>query len=450
MKISYKILSTVFAAAIAFSSAVIPSSAKTMAEIEAEIEAYENRLDQLAGQKDKTEAYLDALRQQSNALDKQTALIEGDMAPVRERINQLSGEIAECDKKIKNLESEIARVDKEIAAQNEKIQKTYEVLKKRLKAIYMAGETSELEIFLGAEDFQDFLTRTEFIRQISKRDNALVDSLRKEIKAMEKNAEALKKSKEELTESKTKIDMDKAESETKMQQLQIDKAKLDNVISANESNIRKQNQLMESLDKNSALTEEALRKAEQEKAAFSAQLDKEDEGSSSGSGAVNNGTVSHNFRVSSKGVISPLQDGDVKYTATFAQHSARGTASVDLGCMANRVVNGKTYYTSKTAKIYAPFTGTVTKSTYRGPYGNYVEIDSGDGLSCLCAHMDSRYVQVGQKVVQGQVIGTVGNSGNCYPRPTASNPVAGSHLHFEMRLNRNRVNPEIYLPSPLI
>ena len=45
-------------------------------------------------------------------------------------------------------------------------------------------------------------------------------------------------------------------------------------------------------------------------------------------------------------------------------------------------------------------------------------------------------VKEGDKVSQGQVIGTVGNTGKVSPKPTASNPNAGTHLHFEVRVNR--------------
>ena len=66
----------------------------------------------------------------------------------------------------------------------------------------------------------------------------------------------------------------------------------------------------------------------------------------------------------------------------------------------------------------------------------------------LYGHMKpgSRTVSAGQKVKQGQVIGTVGNTGNCKPRPTASNPTQGTHLHFEVRIKGLPVNPIPYLP----
>ena len=77
---------------------------------------------------------------------------------------------------------------------------------------------------------------------------------------------------------------------------------------------------------------------------------------------------------------------------------------------------------------------------------------SGDGTMTLYGHMKpgSRKVTVGQQVKRGQVIGTVGNTGNCQPRPTPSSPLNGTHLHFEVRVspynyNTCRVDPRNYM-----
>ena len=58
----------------------------------------------------------------------------------------------------------------------------------------------------------------------------------------------------------------------------------------------------------------------------------------------------------------------------------------------------------------------------------------------------SRMVTKGQYVSQGQAIMQVGNTGNVLPRPTASDPLRGTHLHFEVRVNGRCVNPSPYLP----
>jgi murein DD-endopeptidase MepM/ murein hydrolase activator NlpD len=60
---------------------------------------------------------------------------------------------------------------------------------------------------------------------------------------------------------------------------------------------------------------------------------------------------------------------------------------------------------------------------WNGGYGNYVVIQHGNGSQTLYAHQSKIIVGVGEHVVQGQVIGYVGNTGRS----------TGPHLHFEVR-----------------
>jgi murein DD-endopeptidase MepM/ murein hydrolase activator NlpD len=73
---------------------------------------------------------------------------------------------------------------------------------------------------------------------------------------------------------------------------------------------------------------------------------------------------------------------------------------------------------------------------YNGGYGELVIIDHGNGFTTYYAHLQSRFVECGQQVNQGQPIGTVGATGNA----------SGSHLHFEIRQNDIGVNPYHYIP----
>ena len=75
------------------------------------------------------------------------------------------------------------------------------------------------------------------------------------------------------------------------------------------------------------------------------------------------------------------------------------------------------------AEIYAVAGGIVTTADYDVEKGNYVVLDHGGGLETEYQHMKSLLVSAGQSVVQGQVLGYVGSTGNS----------TGPHLHFEAR-----------------
>lgn len=85
--------------------------------------------------------------------------------------------------------------------------------------------------------------------------------------------------------------------------------------------------------------------------------------------------------------------------------------------------------------IYAWKSGTVIFSGWSGGYGNYIKVDHGNGQISCYAHCSRLAVSVGQSVVQGQIIGYVGTTGNS----------TGNHLHFEIMINGNFVNPLNYI-----
>ena len=79
--------------------------------------------------------------------------------------------------------------------------------------------------------------------------------------------------------------------------------------------------------------------------------------------------------------------------------------------------------------------GTVISAKYEGSYGNLVKIDHGNGVETWYAHTSKMYIKAGQKVESGDVIAAVGSTGNS----------TGPHLHLEIRINGEHVNPQKYL-----
>ena len=86
--------------------------------------------------------------------------------------------------------------------------------------------------------------------------------------------------------------------------------------------------------------------------------------------------------------------------------------------------------------ILACRSGTVVIASPQGGYGNAVVIDHAGGMATLYAHQSRMAVLPGQVVKAGDVIGYVGATGYA----------TGPHLHFEVRLDGNPVNPVSFLP----
>ena len=122
---------------------------------------------------------------------------------------------------------------------------------------------------------------------------------------------------------------------------------------------------------------------------------------------------------SSPGLIWPVS-GPV--TSPFGYRWGRLHAGIDIG-----VPYG--------TPIHAAASGTVVLAGWTGGYGNYTCIDHGGGLATCYGHQSSYAVSSGAQVSQGQVIGYVGNTGHSF----------GAHLHFEVRINGNPVDPLGYL-----
>jgi murein DD-endopeptidase MepM/ murein hydrolase activator NlpD len=123
---------------------------------------------------------------------------------------------------------------------------------------------------------------------------------------------------------------------------------------------------------------------------------------------------------SAQGFIWPLNGGVTSY---YGERWGRMHTGIDI--------DG---YTGQ--PIVASKAGRVIMATYYSGYGNTVVVDHGDGYATLYAHMSDFRTNEGAFVEQGEIVGYVGCTGSC----------TGDHLHFEVRVNGNPVDPMKYLP----
>lgn len=96
-------------------------------------------------------------------------------------------------------------------------------------------------------------------------------------------------------------------------------------------------------------------------------------------------------------------------------------------------------YNGYGSNIYAAKSGTVSMTkggcvrgnlSCNGKGGNYIVINHGNNYYTVYMHLKDIKVNVGQTVNNGEIIGTMGNTGNVIPVPTNSSPYLGTHLHF--------------------
>jgi len=128
------------------------------------------------------------------------------------------------------------------------------------------------------------------------------------------------------------------------------------------------------------------------------------------------------------------------FTAAFIW-PVRGRISGNFGN--HRILNGKPrsphtgmdIAAPKGTPIVAPLGGVVTMVSDLYYTGNTLLIDHGFGVSTVFAHMDRVSVKVGQKIQQGDSIGTVGATGRA----------TGPHLHWGLNWYKVRLNPALVL-----
>jgi murein DD-endopeptidase MepM/ murein hydrolase activator NlpD len=85
--------------------------------------------------------------------------------------------------------------------------------------------------------------------------------------------------------------------------------------------------------------------------------------------------------------------------------------------------------------VFSALAGTVVEAGWAGAYGNHLVVKHDNGVKTLYAHLSSAKVEVGDKVLRGEHIGAVGNTGNS----------TGPHLHFEVIKAGDPRNPASFL-----
>lgn len=378
-------------------------------KLEQQIESNRKKMESIQNNKNKQKEYVKALNEQNKAIQRQSEVLHA-------QITEKNREKKSVESQINNLDKRIKELDEEIGKEQAEIEKTYELLKKRMRAVYIAGGTSQIQLLLRSEDMETLLTRTELLRSVAKHDKALVNDLLAEIEKLEKNRSELETKKQQLAEQKKQLEKTTAEIQSSIDSLG---KKEQEILASMEST----KSVIASLNRDSAAYKEMMNNLEREQERIDRELQEEIEALPPE--VTKPGGESE--KPSNNKYLQWPVPGFKKVTSEFGPRDAFGYKyhyGIDI--------SGGGIYGSK---IVAAESGTVVKSRVDSAYGYYILINHGNGKLTRYCHCSKLIVKEGQYVRRGQKIAEVGSTGNS----------TGPHLHFEVYVNNQRVNPRKYL-----
>ncbi len=396
---------TVFSAASAYADDISELKEKKQ-KIEAQIEKAEEEIEKLAEQKQETQDTITALDRKIGLLQDEIDVLQDDADALQRQITDIENDIVKTEDEIEKAQAEIDRMQKEF-------DKNFEEYCQRLRAMYVSGHASSLEVLLTSTDISSILTRSQMIRSVSEQDSEILNGLMENMSAIEKAKAALEAKINKLNDDRKKLEENKKELEDNIAQIQASKSKLD-------AEVEKANALMRKLSNETAEYQEAISENREEAAAVERDIQAAyARASHSGTGSIGGsyGDGSHSGTLSYPTAYRSISAGYPNYS------SGRYHGGIDFPCP------------SGTAVCAAEAGTVIVAQNLNYSYGHYLIVDHGNGLSTLYAHNTTLLVGVGDHVSRGQQIASSGSTGNS----------TGPHVHFEVRVNGTRVNPLNYL-----
>lgn len=319
--------------------------------------------------------------------------LDSQRETVQNQIDLLNQQIAALDKNIKEKESQIAEKQATIDA-------NYERLKERLRAMYLTGEASNLEIILSAKNIMDLSDKAEAIKAITTHDTELINTLKADMAS-------IKAQKEEIEADRQQVAAAKVEQDAKQKEL---------TALVNETNA-----VIAEISKSESEAQSESARIAKEEAKAAAAIDqwyKEYYASKRSSNDSGGYVSTGNFTWPVPGVSN--------ITSGFGARWGTVHKGIDISSAG---IYGKPIVAADSGKVI--MAGWGNYGTGYGGYGNVVAINHGGGYSTLYGHCSSVAVSTGQVVKKGQVIAYVGSTGQS----------TGPHLHFEIRVNGVAQNP---------
>jgi murein DD-endopeptidase MepM/ murein hydrolase activator NlpD len=294
---------------------------------------------------------------------------------------------AELVQKQAELEQAQARLDH----LKRRLREAVQILEQRLIAIYESNEPDLITVLLQSHGFDDLLARTQYMETLQHQDNDIVARVRGLRNEMQVTVNTVRTARDQIAARKRELEATRVKLKQRTDALATARRKQHSTL----TQIRKQKEDLEG--DLSAISQK-----------IAEQL------------AANTGSLP----------AGPIRGGSGMFI-----WPVNGPVVSGFGMRWGRMHEGIDIAVPTGTPIRAAAAGWVSIAGSVGGYGNYTCIGHGGSLSTCYAHQERILVSVGQQVAQAQVIGISDCTGHCL----------GPHVHFEVRVNGQAVDPLGYL-----
>ena len=381
--------------------------------------------DGLGQRKASVDAKLQAVQAKIAQAHRRATALSTEIGGLTSEIHSLEGQVGDVSSRLRVLQADLALRQRRLDKLNELfgletthlvyLRREYALavrrLDDRLVAIYKQEEPTTADVILAARSFDDLLDQLDYLSAIANQDKhvaAAVGTAKRQVKvARARTAVVRRRVKEEARLVQARVE----QQAILRNELLASRSRLANARSSKAHALgATRAQIRAELGESHALASVSAQLAERIQAAQAA-----DAGASSSSGGSGAGPPT-----SGSGQFIWPVNGPI--TSPFGPRWGSFHPGIDIG-----VPEG--------TPIHAAASGRVIYCGWMSGYGNLVMIDHGGGLATLYGHQSRIASSCGQSLSQGQVIGYVGCTGFC----------TGPHLHFEVRVNGQPVDPLGYL-----
>jgi len=381
------------------------AQAETKSQLSQKLESVRGELNEVRANLRKASEIRRAAQGDITALDQRIEGAEKELEKAEAARDKALEGLARIKEQLDRVIAELAKKEQELAETNGDLAAQRLVAEKRLVRIYKVGGTAGyLEAVLRSDSIDELFARARLLGDLMQQDNQVLG--------------AIKALKARIEEQKQALEQERVRVSELQREQELATARLEKAVDEREASLKE-------LEAARAAKEEVMAAAQREEAAWRAQEDQLLAESKRVAELLRAASVANPTK-KGKGVLAWPVVGQVTSGFGYRIHPIFHVRKMHTGIDIDAEMGDP---------VKAAAAGTVVSAGWRGGYGKCVVVQHSGGLATLYAHLSVISVTAGDKVKLGQVLGKVGSTGYS----------TGPHLHFEVRVNGEAVDPLGYL-----